>query len=135
MLTFRAIPGLPEPDPRPPVIAESGDPFSALRVAHLLARMPRGTPVRLRDLVDRLNVEHLDWRFDAAVVADTILQLQANWMADYRTADGIVLAADTGDPTVQIEDSTRVDPWMIAQVNRLLGQCRAALRAFASDDG
>jgi hypothetical protein len=133
MLTLRDIPSLPEPDPRPPVNAEVGDPFAALRIVHLLARIPRGEAVRVRELVDRLHVEHPDWRFDMLVVTDSIIQLQANWMSDYRNADGIVLAADAGDPAVRIEDSIRVDPWMIAQVGRLLDHCHAALRAFAGD--
>ena len=34
--------GLPDALPQPPVIAESGDPFGALRVLDLVARMDRG---------------------------------------------------------------------------------------------
>jgi hypothetical protein len=113
VLRLRSAPnGLPDPDPdlRPPVLAESDDPFSALRVVHLLARIERGRPVRLDDLVDQLNAIHLDWLFTRAVVADVLLQLQANWMADYRNASGIVVedgpygatvrpsAASTGSP-------------------------------------
>ena len=40
---------------RAPVVAESGDPFAAVRVIDLVARLERGRPVRLDDLVDRLN--------------------------------------------------------------------------------
>src|SRR3954452_15115203 len=54
-LQLREVAALPDPNVRPPTLAESGDPFAALRVAHLLARIPRGVPVRLRDVVDRLN--------------------------------------------------------------------------------
>ena len=83
--------GLPDPDIAPPVIAETGDPFTAIRVIDLLARLERGTPIRLADIVDRLNATYLDWLFTAAVVADVALQLQANWMADYRNSSGIVV--------------------------------------------
>src|SRR5512142_1898726 len=94
MLDLRQVPGLPDPDLRPPVVAEPGDPFTDLRVVHLLARIPRGVPVRLRDVVDRLNAEHVDWSFDRRAVADAVVQLQANWMTDYRTVDGIELGTD-----------------------------------------
>ena len=52
----------------------------------LLARVERGRPVRLADIADRLNATYLDWLFPVPVVADVILQLQANWMADYRNS-------------------------------------------------
>ena len=57
----------------------------------LVARIERGRPIRLDDLVDRLNATHLDWLFTRAVVADALIALQANWMADYRNSSGIVL--------------------------------------------
>ena len=135
MLPLRDVPGLPEPDLRPPVVAESGDPFASLRIVHLLARVPRGSPVRLRDLVDALNATWLDWSFDRAVVTDAIVQLQANWMADYRTVDGIQLGSDAYGGTVTIEDSSRVDPWMVLQVHALADHCRERLRDFARDQG
>jgi hypothetical protein len=51
---------------------------------------------------------HVDWLFSERVVGDAILQLAANWAADYRTTGGIVL--DEADrATVAIEDSSRVD--------------------------
>ena len=83
--------GLPDAALQPPVVAESGDPFSALRVIDLVARMDRGRPIRLDDIVDRLNATYLDWLFTRAVVADVLVTLQANWMADYRNSSGIVL--------------------------------------------
>ena len=86
--------GLPDPVIAPPVIAEAGDPFTAVRVIDLLARLERGTPVRLADVVDRLNATYLDWLFSVPVVADVALQLQSNWMADYRNSSGI--AVDDG---------------------------------------
>ena len=61
------------PDPRTsPRRRRSGDPFTALRVIHLLARLERGRPVRLDDVVDRLNATHLDWLFTRPVVADAL---------------------------------------------------------------
>jgi hypothetical protein len=54
-LALRDVTGLPDPNISPPTVADSGDPFAALRVAHLVARIPRGSAGRLRDLVDRLN--------------------------------------------------------------------------------
>ncbi len=135
MLNLRDVPGLPDPDIRPPVVAESGDPFAALRVVHLLAQIPRGQPVRVRDLVDALNARWLDWSFDRRVVTDAIVQLQANWMADYRTVDGIRLGSDAYGETVTIEDSSRVDPWIVLQVRALAEACRERLREFARDEG
>ena len=70
-------------------VADSGDPFAGLRVAHLIARLPRGVPVRLRDIVDRLNAEYLDWSFSRSVVAAVAVQLQSNWVADFRTSVGL----------------------------------------------
>lgn len=134
-LTLRdAPPGLPDPDIRPPVIAESGDPFSGLRVVHLLARIQRGEPVRLDAIVDALNARHLDWIFGRSVVADVVLQLQANWMADYRSSRGIELSDGPYGPTVTIEDSSRVDPWIVRQCDRLAQECGERLRAFSRLD-
>jgi hypothetical protein len=126
--------GLPDTAPQPPVIAESGDPFSSLRVVDLVARMDRGRPIRLDDLVDRLNATHLDWLFTRAVVADVLVTLQANWMADYRNASGIVLEDGSSGPVVTLEDSSRVDPWIVGQAERELAACRAALAEFARRD-
>jgi hypothetical protein len=101
--------GLPDPSIAPPTIAEPGDPFSAIRVIDLLARLDRGTPARLADVVDRLNATYLDWLFTVPVVADVALQLQSNWMADYRNSSGIVVEDGPRGATIAIEDSTRVD--------------------------
>jgi len=135
MFTLRELPGLPAADVAPPVIAEPGDPFASLRVVHLVARIPRGEPVRLRDIVDRLNAEYVDWSFSRPVVAAATLQLQANWMADYRTSGGIRVSDDLAGGTVEIEDSQRVDPWIVRQVERLAAECQARLRAFAVEEG
>ena len=135
MLALRDTAGLPDPNLQPPAVAHAGDPFAAVRVVHLLARIPRGEPVRLRDVVDRLNAEHLGWSFSRAVVIDAIVQLQANWMADYRNADGIVLADGPAGETVTIEDTSRVDPWIVRQVARLVDACQRQLRDFAVTEG
>lgn len=135
MLNLRPVAGLPDPDLRPPVVAESGDPFAALRIVHLLAQVPRGTPVRVRDIVDELNARWMDWAFDRSVVTSAIIQLQANWMADYRTVEGIELGSDAYGATVRIEESSRVDPWMVLQADRLAQACRERLRTFAHEAG
>jgi hypothetical protein len=135
VLELRDLPGLPDPHLDPPQVALSGDPFGALRIVHLLARVPRGRPVRVRDIVDRLNAEHLDWSFSRAVVLDAIVQLQANWQADYRTRAGIDLSSGAAGEELVIEDSSRVDPWIVRQVERLAAECRARLAAFARDEG
>jgi hypothetical protein len=135
MLSLRDVPGLADPEFQPPVVAESGDPFAGIRIVHLLARIPRGQPVRVRDLVDRLNADHLGWSFSRAVVIDAIVQLQANWLTDYRNTDGIVIAEGTAGPTVTIEDSSRVDPWIVRQVRRLADACERQLREFATTEG
>jgi len=125
---------MPTALPAPPVIAESGDPFANLRVVELMARLPRGRPVGLSAVVDRLNATYLDWLFEPRVVADAILQLQANWMADYRNTSGIVLDDGPGGVTVEIEDSTRVDPWIAQQGQRLAETCRETLAEFSRRD-
>lgn len=134
-LDLNDVPGLPRPDLNPPVVARSGDPFSALRVAHLVARLPRGRAVRLRDMVDQLNHDYLDWSFDRTVVVAVLVQLQSNWSADYRSRDGIALADGPAGEEVTIEDSARVEPWIVRQVERLAADCRDHLRAFAREEG
>jgi hypothetical protein len=128
------VPGMPGAAPAPPVIAESGDPFAALRIADAVSRIPRARPIPIRTIVDRLNAAHLDWLFDERVVADTLLQLQANWMADYRNASGIVIDDGPSGATVTIEDSSRVDPWIVRQAQRLDAACREVLLDFSRRD-
>jgi len=122
-LTLRPAPsGLPAADLQPPTIAESGDPFATARILHLVARIDRGRRA------------HLDWIFDRRVVADAILALQANWRTDYRTTTGIILDDSPYGPTVTVEDSSRVDPWIVRQVAREVTACEAALRDFSRLD-
>jgi len=125
---------MPAANLAPPVIAESGDPFTNLRVVDLVARLPRGRPVALSAILDRLNATHLDWLFEARVVADAILQLQANWLTDYRNSTGIVIDEGPNGVTVAIEDSSRVDPWIARQAQRLADSCREALADFSRRD-
>lgn len=132
--TRPAPPGMPAVDLSPPVVAESGDPFAALRIVDVVARMPRGRPVALGSLVDRLNAAYLDWLFSERVVVDALLQLQANWMADYRNVSGIVLDEGPAGATVTLEDSTRVDPWIVRQAHRLAAECREVLDEFSRRD-
>lgn len=126
--------GLPDPVISPPTIGESGDPFTALRVIDLIARIERGRPVRLADIADRLNASYLDWLFPVPVVADVALQLQANWMADYRNASGIVIDDGPSGATVTIEDSSRVDPWIVRQAQREAASCTERLAEFSRRD-
>jgi hypothetical protein len=127
--------GLPDPRITPPTIAETGDPFTAVRVIDLLARLERGTPIRLSDVVDRLNASYLDWLFSVPVVADVALQLQANWMSDYRNSSGIVVEDGPLGPTIAIEDSSRVDPWIVRQARREAASCTERLAEFSRRDG
>ena len=126
--------GLPDPTFTPPTIAETGDPFTAVRVIVLLARIERGRPVRLADIVDRLNATYLDWLFSVPVVADVALQLQANWMADYRNSSGIIVEDGPTGPTLTIEDSSRVDPWIVRQAAREAAACMERLAEFSRRD-
>jgi hypothetical protein len=133
--TLRPAPaGFPSTDFRPPVIAESDDPFTTLRVLDLFARLERGRPIRIADVVDRLNAIHLDWLFPPAVVADVAIRLQSNWLADYRNSSGIVLDDGTYGATIEIEDSSRVDPWIVRQAERQAAACRERLADFSRLD-
>ena len=129
-----APPGLPNPAITPPTIAESGDPFTAVRVIDLLACLERGRPIHLADIVDRLDATYLDWLFSVSVVADVALQLQANWMADYRNTSGIVVGDGPYGPTITIEDSSRVDPWIVRQAQREAVSCTERLAEFSRRD-
>ncbi len=126
--------GMPDPIHQPPNIAESGDPFASTRIIHLVACIERGRAIRIADLVDRLNAMHLDWLFDGSVVTNTLLQLQANWMADYRNSGGVILDEGALGTTVTIEDSTRVDPWIVRQALRADAQCVERLADFGRRD-
>ncbi len=134
-LQLRDVPTLPDPHLRPPIVADSGDPFASLRVAHTVARLPRGVPVRLRDVVDSLNAEYLDWSFSRPVVAAVVVQIQSNWTSDFRTQAGFDLAEGPAGDELTIEDSSRVEPWLVRQVERYADECQRRLRTFAKDEG
>jgi hypothetical protein len=135
-LALRPAPaGLPEMEPHPPTIATSGDPFTTLRILKLVARIERGRPARVADLVAALNARHLDWAFSQVVVTDTLVQLQSNWMADYRNSSGIVIEDGPYGLSINLEESSRVDPWIVRQVEREIRACEAALADFSRRDG
>lgn len=129
-----APPGMPDPRVTPPTIAESGDPFTAVRVIDLVARIERGRPIRLADIASRLDAMYLDWLFPVEVVADVVLQLAANWMADYRSSSGIVVAEGPSGSTLTVEDSSRVDPWIVRQAQRAAASCTERLAEFSRRD-
>jgi hypothetical protein len=135
-LELRPAPtGLPDAQPRPPTIALSGDPFATVRILRLVARIERGRPTRVADLTAYLNAEYLDWAFSPTVLADALVQLQANWMADYGNTSGIVLDDGPYGLSVTIEESSRVDPWIVRQVERRLTACSEILDDFSRRDG
>ena len=68
------------------------------------------------------------------VVAAVVLQLQANWMADYRNSAGIVVEDGPLGPTLTIEDSSRVDPWIVRQAQREAASCTERLAEFSRRD-
>jgi hypothetical protein len=126
--------GMPDPVLTPPTVGEARDPFTSLRVIDLLARVERGRPIRIADIADRLNASYLDWLFPTPVVADVALQLQANWMADYRNSSGIVVDDGPLGPVLTIEDSSRVDPWIVRQAARAAADCTERLAEFSRRD-
>ena len=123
--------GMPVVELRPPVIAESGDPFTTARVLELLARIELARTIRVQDVADRLNATHLDWIFPTEVVTDVAIALRANWIADYRSQAGIVVDDGPYGATIEIEDSSRVDPWIVRQAERAVAACRERLTAFS----
>jgi hypothetical protein len=125
---------MPGTDFTPPTVAETGDPFSLVRIVDYLARLERGRAIRIDDIVDGLNARHLDWLFSRQVVVGALVALQANWMADYRNVAGFELDEGPYGATLRIEDSPRVDPWMVNQAQRQAAACREALREFARRD-
>lgn len=126
--------GLPDPKIDPPNVGETGDPFTTVRVLDLIARLERGRPQRVADVADRLGAMHLDWLFPVPVIVDVALQLQANWMADYRNSSGIVVEDGPAGPTLTIEDSSRVDPWIVRQAQRAASECTERLVEFSRRD-
>ena len=126
--------GFPVDPLHPPVIAETRDPFAGLRIIEALAQLERDREVRIDDLVDRLNAAHLDWLFPRPVVVAALVALQANWMADYRSGSGILLEGGERGDVLTVQDTARMDPWLVGQADRLAAEAREALRTFARRD-
>ena len=126
--------GMPDPAITPPTVGEARDPFTTVRVVDLISRVERGRAIRLADIADRLNASYLDWLFPVSVVGDVALQLQANWMADYRNSSGIQVDDGPVGPTLAIEDSSRVDPWIVRQALRAAAECTERLAEFSRRD-
>ena len=126
--------GMPDPAITPPTVGEARDPFTTVRVVDLISRVERGRAIRLADIADRLNASYLDWLFPVSVVGDVALQLQANWMADYRNSSGIQVDDGPVGPTLTIEDSSRVDPWIVRQAQRAAADCTERLAEFSRRD-
>jgi hypothetical protein len=116
------------------VIAEARSPFTAVRVATLMLSRARGERERLADIADALNAAHLDWLFERRVVADELLQLQANWFSDFRTTTGFIVEDGDQGPVVTLEASSRMTGWLERQVAKAHEACRAELTAFAKSD-
>ena len=130
-----APPGLPEPDLRPADDRRIRRPVRRVADHRPVARLERGRPIRIADIVDRLNATYLDWLFTDRVVADAVLQLQTNWMADYRNASGIVVDDGAVRPDRRRSRTrSRVDPWIVRQAERELAACRERLAAFSRLD-
>jgi hypothetical protein len=94
----------------------------------------RGVHERLADIADALNAAHLDWLFERRVVADELLQLQANWFSDFRTTTGFIVEVGDQGPVVTLEDSSRMTGWLERQVAKAHDACRAELSDFAKSD-
>ena len=104
-------------------------------MAHLVARLPRGSAIRLRDVVDRLNADYLDWSFSRPVVVAVLVQLQANWTADFRTQTGFDLDDGPHGEGLSMEDNARLEQALVRKVARYADDSRAQLARFARDEG
>jgi hypothetical protein len=127
--------GMPEPSLVPPQIARSGDPFAALRIVHLLARLHRNVTHQLRDVVVALNAAYLDWSFSEKVVLSALVQLQSNWAISFHGEDRIVLDRNERGHTLLIIDSSKMTSFLQSEANRLVHACQEELREFALGDG
>jgi len=127
--------GMPNPHQAPPQIARSGDPFAALRVVHFVSRLRRNETLQLRDVVNALNAEFLDWFFSEKVVLAEIVQLQANWSISFHGDDRIVLDRNERGHTLLITDSTKMSSFLVNEARRLAEACDEELRRFTLGDG
>jgi len=127
--------GMPEPTLAPPQIARAGDPFAALRVVHFVSRLRRNETLQLRDVVNALNAEFLDWYFNERVVLAELVQLQANWGISFHGDDRIVLDRNERGHTLLIIDSTKMSSFLVNEARRLADACTEELRRFTLGDG
>ncbi len=127
--------GMPEPTLAPPQIARAGDPFAALRVVHFVSRLRRNETLQLRDVVNALNAEFLDWYFNERVVLAELVQLQANWGISFHGDDRIVLDRNERGHTLLIVDSTKMSSFLVNEARRLADACTEELRRFTLGDG
>jgi hypothetical protein len=81
-----------------------------------------------------LDATYLDWLFPVAVIADVLIQLQADWMTDYRNSAGLVIDDGPAGPYLTIEDSSRVDPWIVRRAQRAAADCTERLAEFSLRD-
>lgn len=127
--------GMPDADPIPPQIGRIGDPFASVRIVHFVSRLRRNRTLQLRDVVAELNAAYLDWSFTEKVVLAQLVQLQADWSIGFHGDDRIVLDRNERGHTLLITDSTKMTPFLVAQVNRYLDACAAEQRRFTLGDG
>ncbi|MFN2483459.1 MAG: hypothetical protein ABR509_00785 [Candidatus Limnocylindria bacterium] len=127
--------GMPAADPVPPQIGRTGDAFTAVRIVHFVSRLRRNETLQLRDVVAELNAAYLDWSFPEKVVLAQLVQLQADWGISFHGDDRIVLDRNERGHTLLIVDSSKMTPFLVAEVNRLLAACEAEQRRFTLGDG
>ena len=128
-------PGLPDAGSRAaddrrirrPVRGRSG-------IVDLLARLERGRPIRIADLVDRLNATYLDWLFPTASSSTRSSSSRRTGWPTTATPRGSSLDDGAYGPTIEVEDSSRVDPWIVRQAEREPAACRERLDAFSRLD-
>jgi hypothetical protein len=135
LLVGAAPDGMPDPALAPPQIARSGDPFAALRIVHFVSRLRRNETLQLRDVVNALNAEFLDWYFSEKVLLAELVQLQANWSISFHGDDRIVLDRNERGHTLLITDSTKMGSFLVNEARRLAEACAEELRRFTLGDG
>ena len=64
-----------------------------------------------------------------------LVQLQADWGISFHGEDRIVLDRNERGRTLMIVDSTKMAPFLIGQVTRLLEACEEEQRRFTLGDG
>ncbi|CAN5293029.1 hypothetical protein BH23CHL9_BH23CHL9_05520 [soil metagenome] len=126
---------MPDPRQSPPQLARSGDPFAALQLVHFVSRLHRNQTLQVRDVVNALNAEFLDWYFAEKVLLAELVQLQANWGISFHGDDRIVLDRNERGHTMLIIDSTKMSSFLVNEARRLSDACTEELRRFTLGDG